>query len=197
MQQAKRGRGRPSTAETEDLRLGAVELILRRGYAEVTMTEIAVDLGVSVRTLHRHFPAKADIIWGGIEGSLDALAGALATAPTGVSVLDAIAEALHEVMQGGEDAAGLELTRARLRVIARTPGLETTGPETYRRWREETTAFVARRLEVSPDELRPRVIGAAVQAAIDEGLRWWAVQDDAGSPTEAVVRAVRALGTAS
>ncbi len=41
----------------------AVGLFLRRGFAEITMDDIAAESGVSRRTVYRHFPSKDDLVF--------------------------------------------------------------------------------------------------------------------------------------
>lgn len=160
------------------------------------MSQIAAETGVSVRTLHRYFPTKADIVWGGIEGSLDALRQGLARADQTLPPMDAIAAVVASVFD--QDADEVAVGRARMRLIATEPDLESTRPETYRQWREESIGYIARRLALPPDDVVPQAVGAALQTAIMSGLSWWALQDDPElSPVEAVARALRGLGDAT
>lgn len=188
--------GRPPIADEDDLRTRAITVLQRHGYAATTMSRIAAETGVSVRTLHRYFPAKADIVWGGIEGSLDALRRGLAHADDGLPPMAAITAVVASVF--GQDADDAEVGRARMRLIATEPDLEQTRPETYRLWREELVAYFARRLGVPAEDVVPRSAAAAVQSAIMAGLSWWAVQEHPDvSPAEAVARALGALGDAT
>lgn len=188
--------GRPPIAEEDDLRTRAIAVLQRDGYGRVTMSQIAAETGVSVRTLHRYFPAKADIVWGGIENSLDALRHGLAHADDTLPPLEAIAAVVAAVFD--QDADEVAVGRARMRLIATEPDLESTRPETYRQWREETIAYFARRFGVAPDDVEPQAAGASVQTAIMSGLSWWAVQDDPElSPVEAVTRALHGLSSAT
>ena len=54
--------GRPASADHGQLRIQMLQVILRDGYEHVTMAQLAAEAGISVRTLHRHFPSKADIV---------------------------------------------------------------------------------------------------------------------------------------
>lgn len=193
MRDTNRQRGRPPVGDEDDLRTRAIEVILRHGYEQTTMSEIAGELGLSVRTLHRYFPAKSDIVWGGIEGAIDALRRGFADVDPGLPVLAAVKTATLAAF--AEDQDDIVLSRARFRVIASTPGLESTRPETYRMWREETVAFIARRLGVPSDSLQARSAGAAVQAAVMTALSWWAEQDVQGTPADAVANALDGLAT--
>ncbi|MFF2050242.1 TetR family transcriptional regulator [Leifsonia sp. NPDC058194] len=193
MMEPGRNRGRPPLVDEDDLRARAIDVLREHGYSAVTMSRIADEVGVSVRTLHRYFPAKADIVWGGIEGSIDALRASLRHADDRLAPFDAITAVVVQVFE--QDADALAVGRARMRIIATEPNLESTRPETYRQWREETAAFFARRLGLTPDDLIPQSAAAAVLAAIMAGIGWWAVQDDETlAPVTAVKRALGGLG---
>ena len=186
-----RGRGRPRLADVEEIRLKAIEVLLERGYTSVSMERIATEVGLSVRTLHRYFPTKADIVWGGIEGALDALSTALSQADQREPVMQAVTEAVIAVFDQAPER--LSTDRARIRLIAITPELEAARPETYRRWREHTIDYIARRLGTSSQGLIPRAAGAALHVAIMEALAWWAVHTSDESPTEAIAHALQGL----
>lgn len=186
-----RQRGRPPVGDQDDIRTRAIEVILRLGYEQTTMSQIAGELGLSVRTLHRYFPSKSDIVWGGIEGAIDALRRGFAGVDPGLPVLAAVKTATLAAF--AEDREGVALSRARFQVIASTPGLESTRPETYRLWREETVAFIARRIGVPHDNLQARATGAAVHSAVMTSLSWWAEQEDHGTPADAVAKALDGL----
>ena len=189
-------RGRPLAANPETLREQAISILIRDGYATATMARSAEEVGVSLRTLHRYFPTKADIVWGGIEGALDALRRGFGRADERVPIVEAISEVIVNVF--AEDAdEGRAVGRARLRLIATTPELEATRPETYRRWREETIAYIARRMAAPADDVMPRAAGAAVQTVIMEALAWWATRADAGDPAATVAAALRGLNALS
>lgn len=188
--------GRPPIADEDDLRTRAIAVLQRDGYRNVTMARIAAETGVSVRTLHRYFPTKADIVWGGIEGSLDALRTGLAHADDSLPPMDAIAAVVAAVFD--QDADEVAVGRARMRLIATEPDLETTRPDTYRQWREETVAYFSRRLGLPPDDVVPQAAGAGLQTTIMSGLSWWALQDDPElSPVDAVTRALHGLSSAT
>lgn len=184
-------RGRPHMAKPTALRTDALDLFLRRGYDVVTMADIAREVGVSVRTLHRYFPSKADIVWGGLDGAANALSRALELAHPSQPLIAVFISAVTKVFD--EEAERETFARARLRIIATTPSLAAAHPAAYRRWREETTFFVARRLNLSPMDLVPRAIAAALQATIAEALLCWAVRDDESEPTRDVEHALAEL----
>lgn len=182
-------------ADVEDLRIRAIELLLRHGYAGIAMSQIATDLGMSVRTLHRYFPTKADIVWGGIERSLDELRRGFQTVDERLPTIEAITEVVRSVFD--DDTDTIAVTRQRLRAIATLPEVQSSHPETYQGWRDATVEYIARRLDVPVDDVVPRALGAVIQTTIMEALVWWAGRSDAESPTEVVTRALRGIATVS
>jgi len=182
-------RGRPPLADVDDLRTRATPVILRLGYADASMARIAEELGVSVRTLHRYFPTKADIVWGGIDGSAQALHEAFAHVPADLTLIDALVAAITDLF--ASEAGGYELARSRLVLIASTPELRAARPGTYLQWRAELALFIAAWKGVPVDAIEPRTLAAGVHAAMDEALSWWAEHSDAPTPIEAVVESLR------
>ena len=174
-----------------ELRAKAIRSVLSHGYENVTMGQIADEVGVSVRTLHRYFPAKADIVWGEIDRSFDALQERFAQADPEMPTIEAISAAVVEVFTDADDED--ESGRNRLHLIATTPELRSVRSAAFLRWRQEITLFVALRLGEPPDGLLPVAAGTAIQAAIMESLGWWAREGDPGSPGDAVARGLRGL----
>ncbi|OZC76309.1 TetR family transcriptional regulator [Rhodococcus sp. 15-649-1-2] len=184
-------RGRPPLADVSSLRLRTLTILMDRGYENVTMSSLASEVGLSVRTLHRYFPTKADIAWGGLEGSVEALRRGFDSAD---DTLD-VGESVTEVVTGlfDEHVDDWEVTRVRLRLIATSPELQAARSETYRLWREETVRYVARRLDSPADHVIPRAVGAAIQVAIMEALAWWAQTMSGTHPAIVVTQTLRGL----
>ncbi|AXG82020.1 acyl-CoA-like ligand-binding transcription factor [Streptomyces paludis] len=185
-------RGRPPLADVGLLRERAIGILLRDGYPNVSMARLADEVGLSVRTLHRYFPTKADIVWGGTEAALDLLRRHLDETDADLPILEAIIVAVVGVFS--EDTDEPSLSRARLRIIATTPDLRSTRPETYHGWRDETIAFIARRTGASVHDVSARAAGAAVQTAITESLTCWAADDSGESLADTVTCALLGLG---
>src|SRR5690606_30641304 len=121
--------GRPPKADPEELRARLLDLIERGGYENASMGSLAEAVGMSVRTLHRYFPAKADIVWGGIELSVDALTAELDAVPASTPIVDAVAQAVSKVF--ARNVEDLSVMQARLRLIALSPELRTMRSNTY------------------------------------------------------------------
>lgn len=191
MDDAKPLRGRPQLLTTEELRSRAIAVVSAHGYDSVTMATVAAEVGVSLRTLHRHFPSKVDLVWGALDESFTRLREELANTDPAMPVVRAVHAAI--VASFSSPADGQHQHRERLRLIAITPELQAAQSDAFRQWRDGIVDFAASRLDLSTDDLVPMAIGAATQSATLAGLTWWAMHDDTGSPALAVGSALRAL----
>lgn len=191
MEDAKPQRGRPQILSTSELRSRAIDVVVRHGYEAVTMGTVAAEIGVSLRTLHRHFPSKIDLVWGALDESFIRLRHHLAEASLELSIIAAIESAIVASFSSVDEKD--ERHRARLRLIAVTPELQSAQSDAFRQWRADIAAFAGRRLGVAPDDLIPVALGAATQSATLAGLTWWATHDDAGPASKVVGRALRAF----
>ncbi len=157
------------------------------------MGSLAAEVGMSVRTLHRYFPAKADIVWGGIEVSVDALTAELRDTDESRPTVDAIADAVASVF--ARNVEDLTVMRARLRLIALTPELRTNGSTTFEGWRHAIIRFIASRRGEATDSLVAVTGGTAIQTTIMEALSWWALRSDHADPSGCITHALRGLTT--
>ncbi|WP_167051419.1 TetR family transcriptional regulator [Salinibacterium sp. ZJ77] len=187
-------RGRPPVADVEELRAAALAHIERVGFENVSMATLAHAVGVSLRTLHRYFPSKSDIVWGGLEQSIDALRDGMRHADDALPAITAISDVVVRVFALTDD--DLAVMRARLRLIALSPELRASQSSTFDAWKSELVAFIARRRGESTNHLMPVVLGAAVHTAIMESLTWWASTDSVADPAECVAAALRGLDDA-
>lgn len=178
-------------AEREELRKAAINILLHEGFSAVSMSRLASDVGMSLRTLHRYFPSKADILWGGTEQGLSRLRDRLANAARDVSPIAAAASAIGQVIGevNGED--GVE--RARLRIIALNPDLQRMHAEVYLGWQDETEKFLSERLGDSIPGSGLRSVSVAIQAVVADALYQWAAKGDTGDPAVHAANAVLAL----
>src|ERR1700737_5624119 len=109
-------------ATHETLRRVALARFARDGFANVTVTQLASEAGVTERTFFRHFPTKEAVLFGDYETQLEWLAEALAKRPAPESLFDGVlasvisfphdlevvrqAALLRATLIGGERAAG-------------------------------------------------------------------------------------------
>ncbi len=74
----------------EALRQAALKSFASKGFANVTVTELAREAGVTERTFFRHFPTKEAVLFEDYETQFEWLAEALAQRPASESLFDAI-----------------------------------------------------------------------------------------------------------
>jgi len=74
----------------EALRRAALKSFACKGFANVTVTELAREAGVTERTFFRHFPTKEAVLFQDYETQLEWLAEALARRPASESLFDAV-----------------------------------------------------------------------------------------------------------
>ena len=74
----------------EALREAALKSFARKGFTNVTVTELAAEAGVTERTFFRHFPTKEAVLFQDYDTHLEWLAEALAQRPARESLFDAV-----------------------------------------------------------------------------------------------------------
>jgi AcrR family transcriptional regulator len=135
----------------------ALELFVARGYEETTIAEIADAAEVSPRTIFAYFPSKEDILFCDTPDIHERLAQVLRDRPEGATALDAlrdfIAGSLSTASNEEHNVAGNEPLRRSQR--ARLAPFEQLMAET-----------IAEDLHAGPDDIRPRMIAAALATAI-------------------------------
>jgi len=72
------------------LRQAALKSFASKGFANVTVTELAREVGVTERTFFRHFSTKEAVLFQDYETQLEWLAEALAQRPASESLFDAV-----------------------------------------------------------------------------------------------------------
>src|ERR1700751_5965107 len=78
----------------EALRQAALKSFARKGFANVTVTELAREAGVTERTFFRHFPTKEAVLFQDYETQLEWLAEALGRRAASESLFDAVLAAV-------------------------------------------------------------------------------------------------------
>ena len=190
-QQMRAQRAAMMAAEVEAV---ALRLFEQRGFAEVTVDDVASAANISVRTFYRYFASKEDVLQLLIDRRTEALRVALAARPDGEPPLHSLRVALEETIRG-ED---LERLRSWATVIAAAPsvvngvlgGIQT---KTQRLMAD----FVGERLGVPGDDLVPTVLAAAVGGVVQSAhIRWHVEGGDLASAVAAGIGVLeRGIGT--
>lgn len=166
----------------------ARELFAEQGYERTTIAEIADAADVSPRTIFAYFASKEDILFCDFPELEAQLAQALRERPEGVTALDA----LREFIVGSivPDHAGMELHKA---IVAGDEALQRSERARFAPLEELMVEAIAEDLNAGPDDIRPRIVAAALTAAFT------AVHDPAApsepkSPQEATAKIDDVMG---
>jgi TetR/AcrR family transcriptional regulator, regulator of mycofactocin system len=174
---APRRRGRANATSKDVLGGIGLDLLIARGYAGVTVEEIADAAGISRRTFFRYFASKNDLAWGDFDALLGAFRSSLADQPPSVSTVDAVRAAV--VAFNDVPAGELPRHRERMRILLTTPELVADSTLRYADWRRVIADFVAARLTVSPDAPVAQAVSWACLGISLSAYRSWIADDDA------------------
>lgn len=177
-----------SRATKEALRRVALERFKRDGFANVTVTELAVEAGVTERTFFRHFPTKEAVLFEDYETQLEWLAEALARRPVGENLFDAV---LNSVVSFPHD---LEIVRQAALLRAELIG----GDKAAGHLRVVQSSFAAvitefvrsRYADASDVDLTAEVAGSALAAALVSAVEHWGAGGCEGNIGEIVAASV-------
>ncbi len=181
----------PSLREERKVRTGqaitaaALDLFATRGYAAVTVAEVAAVARVGERTLYRYFSDKEDILFAEDEAWREHLQAAIAQQPPGAppaTVLRGASASVARALEGRR-----EEMRRRHRVIASAPALTARERAKHAAWE----AVIAEGLR---DRGRPadeaRLLGRITVACYDEAVARWLAD---GGPHRALGEEVDAV----
>ena len=167
MEELSARRSAQMTAEVEAV---ALRLFDERGFADVTVEEIAGAAGISSRTFYRYFPSKEDILQVRIERRSDALRSALVARPDDEPPLLSLRSALEEVLSSEDQ----ELIRLWTNVIVATPSiLRGVYGGIQLKSHRVMAEFFATRLDLPVDGLVPSVLAAAAGGVVQAAQTRW------------------------
>jgi TetR/AcrR family transcriptional regulator, regulator of mycofactocin system len=148
----------------------ALDLFTERGFDQVTTDEVADAAGISRRTYFRYFATKADVVWGDFGahvGRLTLLLREFADQP----VLDAICAAYVAVNDYAP--AALPVLRQRMQLILSEPALQAHSQVRYADIDRVVAEYVARRTDLDPAGLLPRLVATSSRAAATTAFEVW------------------------
>jgi AcrR family transcriptional regulator len=173
-------RERKKLATRRALRRAALSLIVERGYAHVTIEDIAEAAEVSPRTFFNYFASKEAVLFGGDSGRLSALRTRLLEHPPGESALTALQEALGgEARAISEELAALGPDRAQWLRQARSayadPHLQAARAAHMASMEAVIAAALAERLGTDPErDPYPLLLAGTGLAVLRTALSSWA-----------------------
>lgn len=155
------------------------------------MTDLAQALDVSVRTLNRYFPAKADIVWSPVEQVLAERKAFLDASDPDEPPMRVLRRMICSSLQGM--AAESDHLRAAVQLISSTPELAATSKR-VRIGTEANRVFLAERLPKDAWPPLAKVLSEAVSTTAMAAMSWWADQPPgAHAPHIVVDEALRRL----
>ena len=132
----------------------AIELFTARGFAEVSVDDVAHAAGIARRTLFRYYASKNAILWGDFDAHLAHLQDCSTPSTRGLRLGEALRAAL--LAFNTFDECETVRHRQRMRVILQTAELQAYSMTMYAGWREVMAGFVARRLDLKTTDPLPR-----------------------------------------
>ena len=168
----------------EALRRAALKSFARKGFANVTVTELAREAGVTERTFFRHFPTKEAVLFQDYETQLEWLAEALAQRPASESLFDAVLASVAAFPHDLEVVRQAATARAELISADQIAGHLRTVQSSFAR---VLTDFVGKRNPGAANiDLAAEVAGSALAAALVAGVENWGRGGCAGDLGEVV-----------
>ncbi len=155
----------------EALRQAALKCFARKGFANVTVTELAREAGVTERTFFRHFPTKEAVLFQDYETQLEWLAEALAQRPPSESLFDAVLASVAAFPHDLEVVRQAATARAELISADRIASHLRVVQASFAR---VLTDFVKNRNpDVANIDLAAEVAGSALAAALVVAVENW------------------------
>jgi TetR/AcrR family transcriptional regulator, regulator of mycofactocin system len=159
----------------------AIELFGARGFAEVSVDDVAQAAGISRRTLFRYYASKNAIPWGDFDTHLAHLRELL----DGVDPRVPLREALRAGLLAFNtfDESETVRHRQRMRVILQTAELQAYSMTMYAGWREVIAGFVARRLDCKTTDLLPQTVAWTMLGVALSAYEHWLGDESVPLPT--------------
>nr|WP_128619453.1 mycofactocin system transcriptional regulator [Mycobacterium lepraemurium] len=149
----------------------AIDLFTARGFAEVSVDDVAAAAGISRRTLFRYYASKNAIPWGDFDTHLARLRELLDNVESRVPLGDALRTALLAFNTFDESETARH--RQRMRVILQTAELQAYSMTMYAGWREVIAGFVARRCECKTTDLAPQTVAWMMLGVALSAYKHW------------------------
>ena len=176
----------------EALRRAALASFARKGFANVTVTELAREAGVTERTFFRHFPSKEAVPFQDYETQVEWLSEALAQRPTSEGLIEAVLASIASFPHDLEVVRQAATARAELITADRIAGHLRVVQSSFA---GVITDYIKGRYAKTPDiDLVAEVAGASIAAALVVAVEHWGrngCTGDLGEITAAALNLVR------
>ncbi|CPR11914.1 TetR family transcriptional regulator [Mycobacterium bohemicum DSM 44277] len=158
----------------------AIELFTARGFADVSVDDVAHAAGIARRTLFRYYASKNAIPWGDFDTHLAHLRDLLDGVDPRVSLGEALRAAL--LAFNTFDESETVRHRQRMRVILQTAELQAYSMTMYAGWREVVAGFVARRTEGKTTDLLPQTVAWTMLGVALSAYEHWLADESVPLP---------------
>jgi TetR/AcrR family transcriptional regulator, regulator of mycofactocin system len=183
--------GRRRSTTPEHITDVALELFTARGFAEVSVDDVAHAAGIARRTLFRYYASKNAILWGDFDAHLAHLQELLGDVDPQVPLGEALRTAL--LAFNTFDECETVRHRQRMRVILETAELQAYSMTMYAGWREVMAGFVASRLGVKTTDPLPQTVAWTMLGVALSAYEHW-LSDESVSLPEALGKAFDVIG---
>jgi AcrR family transcriptional regulator len=152
-----RERKKQQTRET--IASAALRLFAERGYDETTLADIAEAADVSPRTIFGYYESKEDILFCEEPGYMEVLKRKLDERPPGTTTIDAIRDFVSSLEPPDEAA------RLRKQIVGANSSLQMRMRARHAQLEPILAESIARDLGSGPDDVRPLLVAASMNAA--------------------------------
>jgi mycofactocin system transcriptional regulator len=183
--------GRRRSTTPEHITDAALELFTARGFAEVSVDDVAHAAGIARRTLFRYYASKNAILWGDFDAHLAHLQELLDNVDPQVALSAALRAAL--LAFNTFDECETVRHRQRMRIILETAELQAYSMTMYAGWREVMAGFVAARLGVKTTDPLPATVAWTMLGVALSAYEQW-LSDESVTLPEALGNAFDVVG---
>jgi TetR/AcrR family transcriptional regulator, regulator of mycofactocin system len=169
----------------------AIELFTARGFADVSVDDVAQAAGIARRTVFRYYASKNAILWGDFDAHLAHLHELLDSVDPRVPLGEALRAAL--LAFNTFDECETARHRQRMRVILPTTELQAYSMTMYAGWRAVMAGFVARRLGVETTDPLPQTVAWTMLGVALSAYEHW-LGDESVTLPEALGNAFDVVG---
>lgn len=170
----------------------AIDLFAARGFADVSVDDVAHAAGIARRTLFRYYASKNAIPWGDFDTQLAQLRELLDGIDARVPLCEALRGALLAFNTFDECESARH--RQRMRVILETTELQAYSMTMYAGWRDVIAGFVAQRVGAKAADLLPQTVAWTMLGVALSAYEHW-LGDESVSLPQALGNAFDVVGS--
>jgi AcrR family transcriptional regulator len=152
------GAGRPYAASREEVEVLALKMMIRDGYASVTVDDIASQAGIGRTTVFRYFGSKSGIIWSAFDEANTQLRLLLTSAGSDEDPLEVVRGAICESTRNAIQHSEVWLERFEL--LDDSLHLRAEAYTHWEEWKFEIEKYLVGRLGADSQQTATAIVGA-------------------------------------